>query len=257
MAVIANPASCAIQAAVDLGTESSPMQAERLKQLYLELQNLRLLAKKHPEATMPSTLNWGPCLAACTIDLSSDDTTIQPGWQTAARPKHKLTDAARLVLATGVALAYGKQKKNNVAVVFCSQNCLPQSEGVLRFAAENFLPIIYVTLGEENRSMPKRAGRTRLPIGPAAIPVDAGDAVAVYRVAHESIEKARRGAGPTLINCVGSRAAQNGGTLRRFENAILRIEDYLRKKDLWPVKPESSAAQLESANNCPPTAVLG
>jgi TPP-dependent pyruvate/acetoin dehydrogenase alpha subunit len=85
----------------------------------------------------------------------------------------------------------------------------------------------------------------RLPVRPAAIPVDAGDAVAVYRVAHESIEKARRGAGPSLIECVGSRDEKNGGALRRLENAIQRIEDYLRKKDLWPVKPDSSAAQFQ------------
>jgi hypothetical protein len=245
MAVIANPESSAIQVDVHPGT-GSPIQAERLKQLYLELLNLRLRAKKRPNVITPSTLNWGPCLAACTIDLRSDDITIQPDWQTAARTKHKLTDAARLVLATGAALAYAKQKKSNVAVVFCSQSCLPQSQGLLTFAAESLLPIIYVTLGEESRSIRERGERTtRLRVTPAAIPVDAGDAVAVYRVAHESIEKARRGAGPTLINCLRSRAEQNGGTLRRFENAIHQMENYLRKKDLWPVKPDSPGAQFQ------------
>lgn len=251
MVAIANSERSAIQVAVQPGTGSSPIQAERLKQLYLELLNLRLLAKKHPKATMPSTLNWGPCLAACTIDLNPDDTMIQPDWQMATRPKQKLNDAARLILATGAALAYTKQKGNHVAVVFCSQNCRLRSEGLLTFAAEKFLPVIYVTLGyvslgKESRSICGHGGRTRLAVGPAAIPVDAGDAVAVYRVAHESIEKARRGAGPTLITCVGSRDEQNGGALRRLENAIRRMEDYLRRKeDLWPVKPDSSTAQVQ------------
>lgn len=249
MAATANDRTSSIQVSAQPGAGNSPVQAEKLKRLYLELLNLQLLTEKHPRATMPSTLNWGVCLAACSIDLSSDDTTIQPDWQMPGDPLQKLTDPARLVLATGAALTYGKQKKNNVAVVFCSQECLSRSKAILRFAAEHVLPIIFISLSMGNRSSDPNARLTnkRLPVLPIAIPVDASDAVAVYRVAHESIEKARRGAGPTLINCIGNRAENNGNARRRLENAISRMEGYLKKNGLWPPESSSSFPRLHEA----------
>jgi TPP-dependent pyruvate/acetoin dehydrogenase alpha subunit len=42
--------------------------------------------------------------------------------------------------------------------------------------------------------------------GVPGIPVDAGDAVALYRVAQESMGRTRGGDGPVLIECVGYRA---------------------------------------------------
>jgi TPP-dependent pyruvate/acetoin dehydrogenase alpha subunit len=42
--------------------------------------------------------------------------------------------------------------------------------------------------------------------GVPGIPVDAGDAVALYRVAQESLGRTRGGDGPVLIECVDYRA---------------------------------------------------
>jgi TPP-dependent pyruvate/acetoin dehydrogenase alpha subunit len=43
------------------------------------------------------------------------------------------------------------------------------------------------------------------------MPVDAGDAVALYRVAQESLGRTRAGDGPVLVECMSFRAA--GGAI--------------------------------------------
>ena len=46
--------------------------------------------------------------------------------------------------------------------------------------------------------------------GVPGIPVDAGDAVALYRVAQESLGRTRGGDGPVLIECVAHRTGGSG-----------------------------------------------
>jgi TPP-dependent pyruvate/acetoin dehydrogenase alpha subunit len=48
--------------------------------------------------------------------------------------------------------------------------------------------------------------------GVPGIPVDAGDAVALYRVAQESMGRTRGGDGPVLIECVEYRVEGKGGS---------------------------------------------
>jgi len=66
------------------------------------------------------------------------------------------------------------------------------------------------------------------------IPVDDSDAVAVYRVVYESIDKARRGAGPTLIQCMRHESLSTRGH-HKDERAdpLVYMEQYLRKRNLW------------------------
>ena len=66
------------------------------------------------------------------------------------------------------------------------------------------------------------------------IPVDADDIVAIYRVAYESIHKARHGGGPTLIQAISFPPPPNGiEHSGRHPDAILRMEDYLAAKGLF------------------------
>jgi TPP-dependent pyruvate/acetoin dehydrogenase alpha subunit len=58
------------------------------------------------------------------------------------------------------------------------------------------------------------------------IPVDAGDAVALYRVAQESLGRTRGGDGPVLIECVaypmeGSRGGAPADPLVQLEKFLL------------------------------------
>jgi TPP-dependent pyruvate/acetoin dehydrogenase alpha subunit len=63
------------------------------------------------------------------------------------------------------------------------------------------------------------------------IPVDGSDVVAVYRVATESIAHARKGNGPTLIDCVAYRL--EGQRRAKREDPLGKMETYLAGKGLF------------------------
>jgi TPP-dependent pyruvate/acetoin dehydrogenase alpha subunit len=89
----------------------------------------------------------------------------------------------------------------------------------LSFAGVHDLPMIFV-------SHPKPVN-TKLQAQAYAFPtiaVDGNDVVAVYRVACEAIAHARKGNGPTLIECQ---------TLPSNGDPILNMEQYLRRKGLF------------------------
>jgi len=138
-------------------------------------------------------------------------------------------------LGTGLALAHRLEKKRNVVVVLCA----PESAAAdrwreaMKFAGIHKLPVIYVlksyfsvepglegfTPALEEVSFMTHDG------GFPAIIVDGHDAVGVWRVAYESIHRARNGGGPTLIEC-DTRFVESGDPLARMEH-------YLRKRGFW------------------------
>src|SRR5207249_3520317 len=77
---------------------------------------------------------------------------------------------------------------------------------LLKPAARHELPIIFLILprpttrrkGDEFATVARITGRSGVP----GIPVDACDAVALYRVLQESLGRTRAGDGPVLIECV-------------------------------------------------------
>ena len=111
----------------------------------------------------------------------------------------------------------------------------------LTFAGKHCLPLLVVVHGKAASagnsktftSLLSERQHCELPM----IPVDADDIVAIYRVASESIHKARHGGGPTLIQAISFPAPSNGkedkAHSRRHSDAILRMEDYLTAKGLF------------------------
>jgi TPP-dependent pyruvate/acetoin dehydrogenase alpha subunit len=114
----------------------------------------------------------------------------------------------RLRLALGAALAFKSLKQTNLVVAY-----VPGREAnggrwrrLLTLSAKLELPIIFVVLpvvaGKKKAvsagSVSAKARRCGIP----GIPVDASDAVALYRVAQESIGRIRAGGGAVLIDCV-------------------------------------------------------
>ena len=104
----------------------------------------------------------------------------------------------------------------------------------LKFAEEQELPIVFVVLpaararGSKARSA--RAGGVSalaLGCGVPAIVVDADDAVAIYRVAQESIGRARMGGGAALMECVPFVLEGAAGKARVTDDAIAGLERYL------------------------------
>jgi len=114
-------------------------------------------------------------------------------------------------IASGVALAAKMQKTDRVAVCFFGEGAANEGawhEG-LNVAAIWDLPVIFVcennlyaastpvSLSFKIENIADRAAAYGMP----GVVVDGNDVLAVYQASRQAIERARRGGGPTLIEC--------------------------------------------------------
>jgi pyruvate dehydrogenase E1 component alpha subunit len=152
--------------------------------------------------------------------------------------------AAQLDIAAGIALAERVMKKG-VVMAFCESTpgSPPQTQTALRFIAEHRLPLLLVMQSgkpsnrspsgkkKQAASMVIRAKACGIPV----IPVDRADVVAMYRVAFESIHKARHDGGPTVIEAVAWELPAKDRARKAEEPAdpILKMEAYLAGKGLF------------------------
>lgn len=160
--------------------------------------------------------------------------------------------AAQLHIACGVALACKVAKNRGIAVAFCEDGAesLEGWRDTLAFAGRHDLPILFVHQRgagpeQEDDSDLKRgeeSGHKTQAWGVPAITVDGNDAVAVYRVASESIARARLGRGPTLIECgvYDLRRSEDNhrqnSRRQRGDDPIPAMENYLARKGLFNEK---------------------
>ena len=119
--------------------------------------------------------------------------------------------AGGISIITGAGLAAQMEKKGGVAVSFFgdgASNAGPFHE-CLNIAAAWKLPMIYVcennmyaaqTAAAATHAMPDVAGRAA-GYGIPGVVVDGNDVFAVYQAASAAVERARGGAGPSLIEC--------------------------------------------------------
>jgi TPP-dependent pyruvate/acetoin dehydrogenase alpha subunit len=155
-------------------------------------------------------------------------------------------DENQFAFACGLGLALRDRNKNeNIVVAFGDAI----ARETLTYASEQKLPIVFVV---ENRAPVDVAGHASQR-GVAGFTVDGNDAVAVYRVSQECFDRARRGLGPSFIEC---KAPGWKGRLR-FERAmhrdvhelddpILYLERYLANRRLvteeWKRKMRNAIA---------------
>jgi TPP-dependent pyruvate/acetoin dehydrogenase alpha subunit len=121
-----------------------------------------------------------------------------------------------------------------VVVVYALVDEVPAAlwKKALRFAADQELPVVFVVLpparerGGKARAAAKAGGVSALALscGVPAIVVDADDAVAIYRVAQESIGHARIGGGAALMECVPFVLKGAAGKVRVTQDAIAGLE---------------------------------
>jgi acetoin:2,6-dichlorophenolindophenol oxidoreductase subunit alpha len=152
-----------------------------------------------------------------------------------------LEDAA---LETARALA--KRKTKRAVVLFCGATAVRSR--VLRRAAAERLPILFLC---HNQKKSKNLAAAADACGLPGITVDCEDAVAIYRVASEALGHARRGNGPTLIECRRWKVAR-GRQAGRGSDALRAMKRYLSGKGLWTnkLKEKTAAAfahELEKA----------
>ena len=145
------------------------------------------------------------------------------------------------LIAAGAAMVNKSQGNKNIAVSFLSGSSNASRLEALRFAAAHKLPILFVSWTST------RAGQNGFKaknLGVPSMTVDGSDVVAVYRVACEAITHARKGNGPTLIECtthhLRGRSPIAAAKRRKPEernatssDPILNMENYLAGKGLF------------------------
>ena len=107
----------------------------------------------------------------------------------------------------------------------------------MRQAGKRNLPILLVGYsGPDDSEICSQAEAFGFP----GVIVDRDDAVAIYRVATEAITHARRGSGPTLIECrPWTLSGHTESGRHAVRNPILKMEEYLSRKGLFDNKFKS------------------
>jgi acetoin:2,6-dichlorophenolindophenol oxidoreductase subunit alpha len=139
----------------------------------------------------------------------------------------------RLRMAMGAALSFKTLGHANVVVAYVRHGEVAKGtwRRVLELAAKLELPVIFVILpavkGEKRGGMTNLSAKTAR-WGVPGIPVDAGDAVALYRVTQESLGRARGGDGPALIECVEFQVESKGRSASGVSvDPLVPMEEFL------------------------------
>jgi len=150
-----------------------------------------------------------------------------------------LGSAASLQAAAAHAKAHAKEtdeaaKQSGVVTIYAQSREIPTAiwRKVLSFAAGQHLPVIFVVLPPPRNQAKKTTNLGTLSdlalrCGVPGVPVDADDAVAVYRVAQESIGHARIGGGPALMECVPFVIPSAKSPRNATADAIAGLESYM------------------------------
>lgn len=178
--------------------------------------------------------------AGVVMDLGKGDALVSDVPDATIRLKRKGKPAAGSDLAAvlGAAFLHKQRKTGKVGVIFGAELDSPDWTDALALAKEHWLPLIFVSRAAEpdEKTLRRELARPRKKKKKAAKPegylprmvVDANDVVAVYRVAHEAIDRARRGRGATWIEGVPFRVKGKRGV----PDAVASMEKYLSSKGL-------------------------
>ncbi|HUH61715.1 MAG TPA: thiamine pyrophosphate-dependent enzyme [Terracidiphilus sp.] len=257
--------------------EFSLISHEKLLQLYAAMikcrvlrNRLRLFAPRNDSDGGEGFLREAS-LAGVTIDLVRGDAIAPARWQALAdlakgtlreqsvrrlaararRGTRGSTAGLRFESAIQAARVRKKKRTGRIVVAFADagETAPPTLRKFLAAAARQKLPMVFVVHGQRRATAANgweddkwegpwpRGGVQGLP----AIVVDGDDAIAAYRVAYEAIARARRGLGPTLIECEPYRLEAPARLVEpaQGDGSIANMENYLRRKGLWV--PEARA----------------
>jgi TPP-dependent pyruvate/acetoin dehydrogenase alpha subunit len=130
-----------------------------------------------------------------------------------------------------------RERNRAVAVIYLkSGDGSPASlRNIFGYAAEHLLPTVFVLMPASGRPAASASAKAASACGIPAMGVDQNDAVALYRVAQESIGRGRAGGGPAMIECVPY-FLTSGRTRGKTADPIRVIEQYILDRAL--VTPE-------------------
>jgi TPP-dependent pyruvate/acetoin dehydrogenase alpha subunit len=135
----------------------------------------------------------------------------------------------RLRMAMGAALSFKTLGRPNVVVAYVRHGEIGKAvwKRLLGQAGKLELPVIFVVLPAakgEKRSGVANLGAKTGRWGVPGIPVDARDAVALYRVVQESLGRARGGDGAVLIECMEFRVE---GKASASADPLVQLKEFL------------------------------
>lgn len=157
--------------------------------------------------------------------------------------------AALLREAVEAARRCRRERRQKIVAVFAAAPWTRSAawRSALQTAGAEKLPILFVVPGP---SLVATGMKPRFPV----IPVDREDVVALYRVAFESIGHARRGNGPTVIEClVWPIAGAETGSSTGPADAIGKMERYLAQAGIETARARARVeSKFKSSLPAPP-----
>ena len=229
---------------VEVPWENPLIPNKRLRQLYIAMAELRLLEehlaarnrrKATPRPIGEEAIRASTILSLLPTDLTSD---AAPGIATSFLRGAKLNDLAapdkaelplaknantRLNVSIGASLASQKKGPLVLAYLYAHELTLAEWKPLFRLASKHAAPILFVALPTE-ASAPGKLSKLSTAVNVPGIPVDAADAVALYRVVQEAMLRARAGGGPVLMECI---AFQLAGKKAPAADPVLNMRDSL------------------------------
>jgi TPP-dependent pyruvate/acetoin dehydrogenase alpha subunit len=180
--------------------------------------------KRRQAGSVHSILGHEAAVVGSVVDLLAHDTVAPALWP------EDIVAAINPSVAIGsrISVAASATPAGQVTVLFSAGNRGSQTAWAkaMALAADRNLPILFVSLGGPAESSfpasPGAAPPHRNGYAFPSIAVDGNDVVAVYRVASEAIAHARKGHGPTLIECRRSAS----------DDPIENMKTYLIRKGL-------------------------
>ncbi len=138
-----------------------------------------------------------------------------------------------LAVAAGLSLAQKRASSSAITLVILPGKSTKGAawEEAKLFAAERRTPLVVIADWTEGRSGRSHEGRDLSHWPMPNIAVDGRDVIAVYRVTKEAVSAARKGHGPTLIDCVNFLAPGSRGKDTR--DPVASFRGYLKRHNAW------------------------
>jgi len=223
--------ACLVGTSIDLGPGDLVSDALAGGPVEL-LRGAPLASILHPSATAKKRAHAANCgNASC---LPAAHNPAQRIWAALGAAATLKTQAAQA--AAEAKAAHAAATLSGVVLVYVLPREMPSAhwQRTLTFAAEHKLPIVFASLpaahAPPSKTRPSKPGgisaialRCHVP----GIPVDADDAVAIYRVAQESIGHARIGGGPALLECSPCILPEAHAARNSNGDAIASLERYI------------------------------
>lgn len=169
--------------------------------------------------------------------------------------------ATQLIQAVGAAMASKISKTKEVAISYCGDGGTSENDfhTGLTFAGAYHAPAVFIVTNNQyaisvplsKQTAAKRLSDKAIGYGMPGIAVDGNDVLAVYQATKEAVDRARRGEGPSLIECVtfrmGPHSSSDDPSRYRDEkmyqawlkrDPIKRLKSYLESRKLWDEKKE-------------------